>query len=230
MRKIVLFIMAVLVCGAIGVFGRVFTVRDAGAGRLNTAGLGWISAYQTSMNVNGVHNDLFVYSVDSKFSAVDQVKAQFEEQGAEVEVEEIAGGYRVRASVEGQESRILILSDVGGRPNQMVFLFYPQPGKANGPATLPVPEFPGALSENVVSNDKTGSVCRTITTEADPARVIGFYATALSADGWSTVLPSGASDTRMALFQKGKLICSVLAAQENDGVNRVTVLVNGGGF
>lgn len=229
MRKVMWLMSVVCVGGVVGVFGRVFTVRDAGAGRVNTAGLGWMSAYQTTMNVNGVQNDLYVYSVDAKFSAIDQLKAQLEEQGATVEITEVAGGYRASTSLQDQAIRGLVLSDLG-RPNQMVFLFYPQPGKAVGPAELPVPEFPGALSEQVVSNDKTGSVCRTITTEAAPAQVIGFYAAALSADGWSTVLPSGAQDSRMVLFQKGKLICSVLAATGADGVNHVTVLVNGGGF
>lgn len=229
MKSIRYLLLLAVCCCVGGVFGRVFRGRAMEPGRLNTAGLGWVSAYQTSMNVNGVHNDLHVYSVDANFSAVDQLTAQFEEQGADVELQEIAGGYRGTASFNEQEARILIL-EPGAQPARMVFIFYPQPGKSIGPAEGPVPAFPGAMSEEVVSNDKTGAICRSMTTESGVAEVIAFYATTLAADGWATVLPSGVGASRLMLFQKGKQVCSVMAAENPNGLNRVTVLVNGDGF
>ena len=163
------------------------------------------------------------------YPVADQIQAQFTDQGATVVLKESADGYRGIAKFKDREARMLVLSG-GGRPNHLVFLFYPDPAGSTGRPHMPIPEFPGAVSDQLVTNEKTQTICRMLTTESDSAQVLAYYATTLVADGWSTVLPSGARATRMAVFQKGKQTCSVLAADNPGGLNRVTVLVKGMAF
>ena len=221
-------IMLVL-CGGCAVFGRVFRIQKMAPGHINTVGLGWDFAYQTSMNVNGKQTDLHMYAVRPDMPVIDQLNAQFKEQGAEVSFQKTASGVKGQARFKDETTNFLVLSS-RGLPNRMVFLFYPTVGKQTGTPALSVPDYPGAISGQTISNDKTGAVCRTIATEDDPARVQAFYASALIADGWSTVLPPSARSTRMAVYQKGKKVCLVQSAQRVDGVNRLTVLVNNGAF
>ena len=225
-RRSVILIGLLLIGGA---FGRVFRAREVPYGQLNTVGLGWQAAYQTTMNVNGVHNDLYVFAVDANYPVADQIQAQFKDQGADVLLKESPDGYRGVAKFDDREARILVLSGVA-KPNHLVFLFYPDPSKSSGHPRMPIPEFPGAVSDQLVTNDKTGTICRTLTTETDSAQVMAYYATTLSATGWSTVLPSRARATQMAMFQKGEQICTVMAENRPDELNRVTVLVKGGTF
>ncbi|VGO17102.1 hypothetical protein PDESU_05697 [Pontiella desulfatans] len=225
-RKIHLFL-ALLLCCAWGAKGRVFRAREVGEGRLNAAGLPWQSAYKTSMEINGQQNDLRVYSAHRDEPMIDQLKDQFERQGAKVALHETRDGAQGIAKFGNRTVRILVLAPAR-QANQLAFLFYPEPGRAAAPSRLPVPEFPGALGGNTVVNEATGSICRSAKTEVAPDQVQAFYAGVLSADGWSTLIPPARGDSRMAVYRKGERICTIMASRRRDGSNRVTVLVKGG--
>ena len=64
------------------VYGRVFQVVGQVPGQLNTVGLPWDSAYQTTMTVNGRKRLVHVYSARYTEPVVEQLKNQFELQGA----------------------------------------------------------------------------------------------------------------------------------------------------
>jgi hypothetical protein len=217
-----------LLLGPVAVTGRVFRVVGVD-GQLNTAGLPWEFAYQTTMDVNGRKNDLKVYSAHTTEPVVEQLKDQFEAQGAEVVIAETRDGAQGLARWEDREARILVLSG-SDRPNQMVFLFYPEPGEVRAPAKLPVPEYPGGRSGNTVQNEGTGTICVTLETEDPPEQVQAFYAGALYADGWRTAIPTGSGASRMAVYRKKERICCILASYRPDGPNKVTLLVKGGGL
>lgn len=218
-----------LVLGLCAVQAKVFRTIGTVEGRLNTVGLPWEFAYQTKMDVNGQENDLHVYAARFNEPVVDQLKHQFERQGAKVTISETNDGAQGLARWDDREARILVLAPPS-QPNQMVFLFYPEPGKAQAPARLPIPEYPGALAKKTVTNQGTGSICATMDTEDPPEQVLAYYAEALSADGWRAVLPTGSGSTRMAMYQKRERICTVLASHRREGPNRVTLLVKGRGL
>ncbi len=216
-----------LILGTCAVQGKVFQVLGTVEGQLNTVGLPWEFAYRTTMDVNGRQNDLHVYAARFNEPIVAQLTDQFEAQGAKVTISETTDGAQGLARWEDREARILVLSP-SSQPNQMVFLFYPEPGKARAPARMPIPEYPGGMAKKTVTNEGTGSICSTMNTEDPPEQVLAYYAGALTADGWCAVLPSGAGSSRMAIYQKRERICTVLASHRPDGPNRVTLLVKGG--
>lgn len=229
MKKPGYILIMLLLCGSWVAKGRVFRALGVGKGRLNTAGLPWTSAYQTTMDIDGQRNDLHVYSAHRDEPVVAQLKHQFERQGAEVLVKKTRDGAQGVAKFEDREARILVLSGMP-QENQLVFLFYPEPGEASAPARLPVPEYPGSISGKTVANEGSGAICRTETTEAGPEQVQAFYAVALHADGWRTVLPPGQGESRMAVYQKRGQVCCVMASRRPEGLNRITVLVRDGGL
>ncbi len=218
------YILLLLISGVWIAQGKVFRSIGTAEGRLNTVGLPWEFAYRTTMDVNGQKNDLHVYAARFNEPVVDQLKDQFERQGAKVKISETKDGAQGLARWEDREARILVLAPPS-QPNQMVFLFYPKPGKAGAPARLPIPEYPGGLAKKTVTNQGTGSICATMDTEDPPEQVLAYYAGALSADGWRAVLPSAAGSSRMAIYQKRERICTILASHRPEGPNRVTLLV-----
>ena len=134
-----------LALGTCALQAKVFRVIDTDEGRLNTVGLPWEFAYRTTMDVNGQQNDLHVYAARFNEPVVAQLTDQFESQGAKVTISETTDGAQGLARWEDREARILVLSPPS-QPNQLVFLFYPEPGKAGAPARLPIPEYPGEWS------------------------------------------------------------------------------------
>ncbi|MEE9367905.1 MAG: hypothetical protein V3V05_03470 [Pontiella sp.] len=228
MKRINHILLAVLLCGSYPVMGKVFREIGVADGRLNTAGLPWGFAYKTKMNVNGQQTDLYVYSARFNEPVVAQLKDQFEAQGAKVVISETKDGAQGLATWDDRKARILVLSP-DSQPNQMVFIFYPEPGKGRAPR-LPIPEYPSTSKGKTVMNEDSGSMCRTIETEDRPEQVQTFYAGALPADGWSMVIPPGRGLSSMAVYQKKDRICSILATYRSDGPNRVTLLVKGGGL
>lgn len=229
MKRIGLILLLLLLGGSGSVKGRVFRAVGIRAGRLNTVGLPWQFAYRTPLNVNGQKNDLYVYSARFNEPVVEQLRDQFEAQGAKVVISETKDGAQGLAKWADREARILVLSP-STQPNQMVFLFYPEPGTVQAPPRLPVPEFPGAFAQKTVANESTGTLCATSQTEARPEQVQAFYAGVLSADGWSTVVPPSQGTARMAIYQKQGRICCLFVAQQSAGPSRVTLLVNHGGL
>lgn len=208
--------------------GRVFRIGGAVDGRLNTAGLPWEHAYNTVMNVNGQRNSVRVYSAGRHEPAAEQLRAQFESQGAAVHLRQAAdGGAMGVARWDGGEARFLVLAP-DTVPNQIVFLFYPEPGKKSGPA-FPVPEYPRASVENTVINEQTDTFCATMKTLDAPRQVQQYYAGVLAAAGWEPLLPLQASGG-MALFHKREKTCCVLANRRESGETFVTVLVRTGGL
>jgi hypothetical protein len=226
-RTYILFLVFAL--GLSAGYGRVFQVVGTNEGRLNTTGLPWDFAYKTTMDVNGRQNELQVYAARFDEPVVEQLRAQFEQQGAKVTMQQSRTGAQGLARWENREARIVVLSP-DSQPNQMVFLFYPKPGESGAPARLPIPEYPGASAPKTVTNEATGSISATWSTEDRPEQVLAYYAGALSAEGWRSVLPSGTASTQMAIYQKRDRICTIMASFRPDGPNRVTLLVKGGGL
>jgi len=208
--------------------GRVFRNSGVADGRLNVAGLPWKHAYNTVMNVNGQRNTVQVYSAGRHEPAAEQLRAQFESQGATVELRMGAdGGAMGVAKWDGGEARLLVLAP-DTIPNSIVFLFYPESGKTDAPA-FPVPEYPGGLVDNTVFNEQTETFCATLKTLDAPEQVQQFYAGVLAGSGWKPLLPLKASGG-MALFHKNEQTCCVLANRRESGETFVTLLVRTGGL
>ena len=229
MKSLKSILLVLLLGGSFVATGRVFRGISVGEGRLNTVGLPWEFAYKTTMEVNGRRNDLRVYSARFNEPVVEQLRDQFERQGAKVSFHETTDGAQGLAKWDDREARILVLSP-SSQPNQMIFLFYPEAGAARAPTRSPIPEYPGGVGLKTVLNEGTGTLCTTLETEDSPEQVLVFYAGTLTANGWDAVVPAGAGASRMAIYQKRERICTVLATHRIDGPNRVTVLVKGGGL
>ena len=208
--------------------GRVFRIGGAADGRLNTAGLPWEHAYSTVMDVNGQRNTVRVYAAGRHEPAAQQLRAQFESQGAAVDLRQGAdGGAMGVARWDGGEARFLVLAPDTVH-NQVVFLFYPEAGKKSEPA-FPVPEYPGAVVENSVFNERTDTFCATMKTVDAPEQVQQYYAGVLAGSGWKPLLPLKASGG-MALFHRKERTCCVLANRRVSGETFVTLLVRTGGL
>ncbi len=211
--------------------GRVFRATGIPGGRLNTVGLPWEFAYHTTMNVNGRRNAVYVYSARFHEPVAEQLRSQFERQGAKVVLSQTADGAVGVATWTDHEARMLILSPES-QPNQMVFLFYPEGGNVRAPR-FPIPEYPGGKMGNTVSNEQTDTRCATLETTDSAEQVHAFYAAALVGDGWTPTLPQSRTfgvSSKMAIYHKREMICCILAKKGPGGLNRVTVLVKGGGL
>lgn len=215
--------------GLLAAEARVFRLGGNREDRLNTVGLPWQEAYSTTMDVDGQRQALHAYSSHRDEPMLDQMKGQFEAQGAKVSLQEFPGGVRGTAEFEEQTVRFLVLPP-GGRPNQMAFVFYPEPAAAGNPAKLPVPLYPGAEVESRVANESTGTMCATMQTMDGPDQVQAFYADALFSNGWKTVIPPMQGESRMAIYQRGEQVCTVFSKFRPGFGNRVTVLVKAGGL
>lgn len=208
--------------------GRVFRNSGVADGRLNVAGLPWEHAYNTVMNVNGQRNTVQVYAAGRHEPAAEQLRAQFESQGATVELRQGSdGGAMGVARWDGGEARFLVLAP-DTIPNSIVFLFYPEAGQTVEPA-FPVPEYPGGTVDHTVFNEQTETFCATLKTLDAPEQVQQFYAGVLAGSGWKPLLPLKASGG-MALFHKNEQTCCVLANRRESGETFVTLLVRTGGL
>lgn len=208
--------------------GRVFRSSGGADGRLNVAGLPWQHAYNTVMNVNGQRNTVQVYAAGRHEPAAEQLRAQFESQGATVDIRQGTNGEAMGvARWDGSEARFLVMApDTVSNP--IVFLFYPETGSANEPA-FPVPEYPGGVVDNTVFNEQTESFCATMKTLDAPEQVQQYYAGVLAASGWKPILPLRAAGG-MALFHRREQTCCVLANRRESGETFVTLLVRAGGL
>jgi len=203
--------------------GRVFRVVGDTRGRLNAVGLPWEMAYQTKMNVNGRKNDVVVYSARYSEPVAEQLKAQFERQGATVSLtRQPDGGALGIAKWDGGEARILVLAPED-LPNNLVFIFYPEPGEPRVPKS-PIPDYPRGRITNTVANEDTKAFCTTFATLDSSMQVQRYYAEALARDGWQPVLPLRLSGG-MSYFHKKESTCCVLAKEQEGGETLVTVLV-----
>ncbi len=207
---------------------RVFQIVGNTRGRLNVVGLPWEEAYTTTMNVNGRKNDVVVYSANYSEPVAEQLKAQFELQGATVKIRKSPdGGAMGVAKWDGGEARILVLAPETP-PNHLVFLFYPEAEASNKPKS-PVPEYPRGRTTNTVFSEETKAFCKTLTTEDSVMQVQRFYVDALAREGWTPVLPMRLSGG-MTYFHRKEQTCCVLASRHNNGATVVTVLVRDVGF
>ncbi len=207
---------------------RVFRLGGDTHGRLNAAGLPWEKAYETQMNVNGRRNNVVVYSARYSEPVVEQLVAQFNRQGATVQVGKNPGGGALGvAQWEGGEARILVLTPEN-EPNNLVFLFYPEEGRSRTPKS-PIPDYPRGTVTGTVANEDTKALCTTLTTLDSGMQVQRHYAEALAREGWIPMLPMRMS-SGMTLYHKGERTCCILAKEGNNGETLVTVLVRDKGF
>jgi hypothetical protein len=226
----VLFVL--FLCCSLAVNGRVFRAIGVRDGRLNTAGLPWEFAYHTTMNVNGRRNAVQVYSARFNESVLDQLRNRFEAQGATVTLQQSPDSAVGVAKGGGHEARFLVLS-ADSQPNQMIFLFYPEAGKAAEQPRSPVPDYPRGVTSNTVLNEDTNATCSTLQTEDSAEQVHAYYAGVLGGSGWKVLIPprvTGVSSGGMAIYQKRNQVCCVLAKNRPGSLNQVTVLVKGGGL
>lgn len=230
--KYILFALLLSCWIPLGTKGRVFQARSIPDGRLNTVGLPWEFAYHTTMNVNGRKNEVYLYSARFNEPVLEQLKGQFEAQGAKVSLQKTADGAMGVAKWDGGEARLLVLSPTS-QPNQMIFLFYPEAGTAAKSPRLPIPDYPGAVVGNTVLNEDTDTFCSTIETEDPAAQVQAYYAGELAAKGWKPAIPGSLPDgaaSGMTIYHKRNKMCCVMAVERTDGPNRVTLLVKDSGL
>jgi hypothetical protein len=208
--------------------GSVFRVGGNALGRLNTVGLPWDLIYQTTMTVNGRRNEVQVYAARNSEPVAEQFKMQFEQQGATVKLGKSAdGGAMGFARWDRGEARMLVLTP-GDRPDNLVFLFYPELGVAREPES-PVTVYPGGTITQTVMNEDTQAFCTTLTTLDSVSQVQRFYAESLGNEGWRPVLPLKMSNG-MSFFHKKESTCCVLARSNASGETMVTVLVRDKSF
>ena len=208
--------------------GRVFRITGETHGRFNAAGLPWESAHETTMTVNGRKNDVVVYSVRYSEPVLEQLRAQFERQGATVTLTSDAnGGAKGLARWDGGSARILVLAPES-RPNNLVFLFYPSRSPSSA-AQPPVPDYPRGHTENTMVNNDTEAFC-TILSTTDPAgQVQRHYAESLVRDGWKPLLPLPFS-AGLSFYHRKESTCCVQTGTRENGETVVTVLVRDKGF
>ncbi|VGO21498.1 hypothetical protein SCARR_03572 [Pontiella sulfatireligans] len=211
-------------------FARVWRVVGHLDGQLNTAGLPWTKAYNTTMTVNGLKNEVVLYSVRYSQPAVEQLENQFKAQGAAVMVKRTEEGASGVARWPDREARFLVLSPKA-QPRHLVFIFYPEPSGQLRESRFPVPEYDRGELMNVVTDDDTHTFFATVKTFDSPTLVHDFYRNSLSALGWQTVMPPVVNHGEVkgvAIYQKKKKICYVQSAGRQAGSNLVTLLVKGG--
>lgn len=205
---------------------RVFRAAGVHNGELNTAGLPWEFAYRTTLSVNGQRNAVQVYSARFNEPVAEQLKSQFEQQGAEVVLNRTSDSTIGLVKWAEREARILILSPAT-QPNQIIFLFYPEPCSA-GTSSFPIPEYPGAKISNITLDQESKTFCATLETADSIEEIHTFYAATLGSKGWRSALPAATSG--LAIFHKRDEMCCILAKSGERGLNRITVLVKGGGL
>jgi hypothetical protein len=211
------------------VSGRVFRVTGGVAGQLNTVGLPWDSAYQTTMTVNGRKRLVHVYSARYTEPVVEQLKNQFEFQGAEVSLWPTPSGATGIAKWPDHEARFIVLSPKS-QPNHIIFVFYPEEGAAQEVPRFPVPVYERGQVKNTVMDDDTGVFMATIETPDSSTQIHSFYQNVLSGSGWNLVLPANVKNgtvSGMAIYQKKKKICYVQATHHSGASNILTLLVKG---
>lgn len=210
--------------------GRVWRVIGDRHGRLNVTGLPWATAYKTEMTISGVKNEVVVYSARYTQSVVDQLKNQFELQGARVTLRKTNDGATGIASWADCEARFLVLSPVS-QPTHTIFIFYPESGKADCPASLPFPFYKNGEVVQSVSDDKSETYLVMIKTNDSSTDVHSYYAKTLLSEGWSLVVPARVADGSirgMATYQKKNRICYVQSRDRVGQKNLITLLVKVG--
>lgn len=213
------------------VTGRVFQLRQASGGWLNVAGMPWDFVYHTTMMVNGRKNEVYLYSARFNVPVLEQLKGQFEAQGAKATFRRTPDGIAGMAKWDGGAARVLVLSPAS-QPNQMIFLFYPEAGAA-GKTNLPIPGYPGGRVGNTVLCKDSNTVCSTVETADSAAQVHAFYAAELAARGWTPVVPENRNSDfaeGMVSYQKNRRICCIMAVERPGKLNRVTLLVKDNGL
>lgn len=213
-----------------GSHAKVWRILGGSEHRLNVTGLPWEGAYQTTMNVNGRRNEVHLYSARYTEPVVEQVRRQFEAQGARVTLRTTEEGASGIAKWEGREAKILVLSPKT-EPRHLIFLFYPDPSARREQVVFPVPRYKQAEPKNVVVDEDTGVFSATIKTYDSATEVHDYYLAKLTSKGWSLVLPARISNGEvngMAIYQKKKQICYVQAVNKQGRANIVTLLVKGG--
>lgn len=224
MRSVHAMLIGMLLVCCLPVQGRVFRVTDDTHGRLNAAGLPWQQAYSTTMNIDGRRNDVVVYAARFDEPAAEQLKAQFERQGATVSISAGPDGGAVgTAKWDDGEARILVLPP-SAQPSQIIYLFYPEAAGSSTAPAFPVPEYPRGQVVNTVVNEKTRTFCAMLSTTDPVMQVQRFYIDALTRDGWAPLLRLSPA-SGLTWFHKGERCCCVLARLQENGETRVTLLV-----
>lgn len=226
--------MLLLVAGLVpwALQARVFQTIGMRDGRLNTAGLPWEFAYNTTMTIDGRRNELFVYSARFSEPAAEQLKDQFEAQGATVTLEESRDCMQGMARWDDREARLLVLSP-DTQPNQMIFVFYPEPAGVAEVVRFPVAHYPRSVVRSSTENQDTGTGCISLETNDSAEQVQAYYAGMLAGAGWKKMIPgqrTGPTGDSMTVYQKKKQVCCVMTTGRAGFPNRVTVLVKGRGL
>jgi hypothetical protein len=199
-------------------------------GRLNTAGLPWTKAYGTTMTVNGLKNEVVLYSARYSQPVVQQLENQFKLQGAAVIVKQTEEGASGLARWPDHEARFLVLSPKS-EPRHLVFIFYPETGGNKPSPRFPVPEYDRGKLVNVVTDDDTLTFFASFETPDSSTMVHDFYLNRLSALGWKVVTPAVVKygDVKgVAVYQKQNKICYVQSKGGGGALNMITLLVKDG--
>ena len=192
--------------------------------------LPWENAYFTEMVVNGRKAQMRVYSARWSEPAAEQLKARLEVLGAQVQLQKSSGGATGRAVWPEREAGFMILS-MSNQPNQMIFVYYPEPGSRRGNVHFPVPEMDGAMVNTTIENRKTGTFMASLKTNASETQAHQFYHDALAGGGWDlrkAPLMQMGEMSGMAIYEKKKQVCFVQTASQNGNGTSLTLLVKGG--
>ncbi|MDF7807714.1 hypothetical protein P4E94_09720 [Pontiellaceae bacterium B12219] len=216
---------APLLCNA-----KVWRVVGEYHGRINPTGLPWTKAYQTRMSVNGRQSDLVMYTARYTEPVIEQIRRQFEMQGATVNVRSTLEGAIGIAKWEDAVAKFLIISSPQ-MPTHFMFFTYPDKGMEIKVPKLPVPSYGNGERLSIVEDLDTSTIVATYKTYDTSTEVHSYYATQLKSNGWEMVLPArvhSGSVSGVAIYQKKKKICYVQAVDRGDGPNMITLLVKGG--
>lgn len=210
--------------------GKVYRLFGGGGDAFHNGSLPWETAYVTKMTVNGRPATVKVYSARFSEPVVNQLKARFEEMGAEVQVSRSAGGGAAgRAVFPDQNVGFLVLRPPQ-EPVQQIIIYEPT-GKQGNPAKMPIPKYSRATVRTVISDDDTGTYLATLDTASSATETHSFYAKAMQGDGWRLVSPAlikNGTVTGMAVYEKKSKVCYIQATEQIGGSNSITLLVKGG--
>jgi len=206
--------------------------RSAETGTRALQSAGGTIAYETDIALNGGRGRMTVFRFAE---TLEEVAATLRKV---FNTPNITSGANSTMSVgviraAGHVLRLVLVAPLSGQ-GTVVFQFdqsQAEAGRSRNPPHDPVPDvpaYPDAETRFHVREDNTKTDFAVFLSNAQPADIVDFYATRLSADGWMQPLPLTAGRPGrpgMLLFEKQNALCCVYVAREKStGQTKIAVM------
>ncbi len=230
-RYLVLAALAIGLLGLRAADGRVFWRRPAARGRavLETAP-GWMTLQSGPVQINDGRGSLDVVGCGEPLDAVAaRLQAAYAGPGPLEIVRQTESLLLARAAENGRAVTLLALAP-GAADTTVLFVLSQTPEEAARSARPPAaprlaepPPFPGSRAQAHIGTEAGRAQVEIYAAESPPAAVLAHYEQALAARAWVRVDPAGRGEG-LALFQKGRELCGLLALPADGGGCTITVL------